>query len=60
MKWRNRISMSSYQIIPNIGIYFFPSSEFNAYLKQIKVIFSAVKKYPIFSLVANTVYIFSL
>ena len=37
-----------------------PSSEFNAYLKQIKVIFSAVKKYRIFSLVTNTIYIFSM
>ena len=29
-------------------IYFIPSSEFNTYLKQIKVILSAVKKYQIF------------
>ena len=29
-------------------IYFIPSSEWNAYLKQIKVILSAVKKYRIF------------
>ena len=28
--------------------YFIPSSEFNAYLKQIKVILSAVKKYLFF------------
>ena len=41
-------------------IYFIPSSEFNAYLKQIKIILSAVKKYRIFSLVMNTIYIFSL
>ena len=27
------------------SFYFIPSSEFNAYLKQIKVILSAVKKY---------------
>ena len=40
--------------------YFIPSSEFNAYLKQIKVILSTVKKYRIFSLVTNTIYIFSL
>ena len=40
--------------------YFIPSSEFNAYLKQIKVILSAVKQYRIFSLVTNTIYIFSL
>ena len=39
-------------------IYFIPSSEFNAYLKQIKVILSAMKKYRIFSLVTNTIYIF--
>ena len=31
-----------------------------AYLKQIKVILSAMKKYRIFSLVTNTIYIFSL
>ena len=37
--------------------YFIPSSEFNAYLKQIKVVLSAVKKYRIFSLVTNTIYI---
>ena len=43
-----------------ITIYFIPSSEFNTYLKQIKVILSAVKKYRIFSLVTNTIYIFSL
>ena len=39
-------------------ICFIPSSESNAYLKQIKVILSAVKKYRIFSLVTNTIYIF--
>ena len=44
----------------SIAIYFIPSSEFNAYLKQIKVILPAVKKYRIFSLVINTTYIFSL
>ena len=41
------------------AFYFIPSSEFNAYLKQIKVLFSAGKKYRIFSLVTNTIYIFS-
>ena len=40
--------------------YFIPSSEFNAYLNQIKVVLSTVKKYHIFSLVTNTIYIFSL
>ena len=44
----------------SINIYFIPSSEFNAYLKQIKGILSAMKKYRIFSLVTNTIYIFSL
>ena len=44
----------------DIQFYFIPSSEFNAYLKQIKIILSAVKKYRIFSLVMNTIYIFSL
>ena len=43
-----------------VYIYFIPSSEFNAYLKQIKVMLSALKKYRIFSLVTNTIYIFSL
>ena len=38
--------------------YFIPSSEFNAYLKQIKVILSAVKRDRIFSLVTNTINIF--
>ena len=40
------------------NIYFILSSEFNAYLKQIKVILSAVKTYRICSLVTNTIYIF--
>ena len=39
-------------------IHFIPSSEFNTYLKQIKVILSVVKKYRIFSLLTNTIYIF--
>ena len=47
-----------YQWVLNIS--FIPSSEFNAYLKQIKVLLSTVKKYRIFSLVKNTIYIFSL
>ena len=47
-------------VIVDKNLYFIPSSEFNAYLKQIKVILSAVKKYRIFSLVMNTIYIFSL
>ena len=44
----------------NVIIYFIPGSEFKAYLKQIKVILSTVTKYRIFSLVTNTIYIFSL
>ena len=43
-----------------ISFYFIPSSEFNAYLKQVKVMLPAVKKYRIFLLVTNTIYIFSL
>ena len=39
---------------------FIPSSESSAYLKQIKCILSAVKKYRIFSLVTDTIFIFSL
>ena len=41
-----------------MNFYFIPNSEFNAYLKQIKVVLSTVKKYCIFSLVANRIYIF--
>ena len=40
--------------------YFIPSSESSAYQKQIKGILSAVKKYRIFSLVTDTIFIFSL
>ena len=40
--------------------YFIPSSESSAYLKQIKCILSAVTKYHIFSLVTDTIFIFSL
>ena len=47
-------------LIVIMDFYFIPRSEFNAYLKQIKVILSTVKKYRIFSLVTNTIYIFSL
>ena len=57
----NRLAVSLIQYF-NEGeycFYFIPSSEFNAYLKQIKVILSTVKKYRIFSLVMNTFYIFS-
>ena len=43
-----------------LPFYFIPISEFSAYLKQIKVILSGVKKYRIFLLVTNTIYIFSL
>ena len=41
-----------------LHLYFILSSEFNAYLKQIKVILSTVKPYRIFSLVTNMIYIF--
>ena len=44
----------------SILFYFIPSSEFNIYLKQIKITLSAVKKCRISSLVMNTIYIFSL
>ena len=37
---------------------FISSSEFNAYLKQIKVILSAVKNIVFFSLVTNTILYF--
>ena len=42
------------------AIYFIPSSESSAYLKQIKCILSPVKRYRIFSLVTDTIFIFSL
>ena len=41
-------------------IFFIPRNEFNVYLKQIKVILSAVKKYRIYSLVTNTILFYSL
>ena len=44
----------------SVYFYFIPSSEFNAYLRQIKVLKSAVKKNRIFSLVTDTIYIFLL
>ena len=50
--------LSEYKTI--YRIYFIPSSESSAYLKQIKCILSAVKKYRIFSLVTDTIFIFSL
>ena len=40
--------------------YFILSSENDAYLKQIKVILSTVKKNRVISLVTDTTYIFSL
>ena len=42
-----------YQSNGNSGFYFIPISEFNAYLKRIKVVLSTVKKYRIFSLVTS-------
>ena len=41
-------------------IHFIPSSEFNAYLKQMNVILSTVKKCRIFLLVTNTTYFFTV
>ena len=43
-----------------IFFYFIPNSEFNTYRMQVNVILSIVKKYRIFSLVTNTIFIFSL
>ena len=73
MNWRCRstklfaiiyLNLEIYYIVreklSNICSYFIPSSEFNAYLMQIKVILSTLKKYRIFSLVTNTIFIFSL
>ena len=56
--WHSSHLLNIYLICSQEIFYFIPSSEFNAYLKQ--VILSAVKKYRIFSLVMNTIYIFSL
>ena len=39
-------------------VYFISSSDFNAYLREIKVLLSTVKRYRIFSLVTNTICIF--
>ena len=51
--------MSSYSMKQKKTLfYFIPSSESSAYLKQIKCILSAVKKYRIFSLVTDTIFIF--
>ena len=44
----------------NFLFYFIPSSEFNAYLKQIKVILSALKIYRIFFTSAEYDIYFSL
>ena len=56
--------LRTYLIYVKLGersfFYFIPSSESSAYLKQIKCILSAVKKYRIFSLVTDTIFIFSL
>ena len=41
-----------------ILIYFITSSEFNAYQMWLKLFFSTVKKYRIFSLMTDTIYIF--
>ena len=57
---RRHFDVIGYHWANKITFYFIPSSEFNAYLKQIKVILSAVKKYRIFSLVKKTIFIFSL
>ena len=44
----------SKQSLEGYNSYFIPSTESSAYLKQIKGIMCAVKKYRIFSLVTNT------
>ena len=44
----------------NEEIYFIPSSEFNSYLKQMKLKLSTVKKNRMFSLVMITLFTFSL
>ena len=62
MLFLTNASAHIYAALPKIRntFYFIPSSESSAYLKQIKGILSAVKKYLIFSLVTNTIFIFSL
>ena len=62
--YRGRKTTTQQQQSKLVGVsrtfYFIPSSESSAYLKQIKCILSAVKKYRIFSLVTDTIFIFSL
>ena len=45
---RSQLRTIHFSIIIRYRIYFIPSSEFNAYQKQIKFILSAVKKYRFF------------
>ena len=52
--------LSFFHILYLISFILFLAVNINAYLKQIKVVSSAVKKYRIFTLVTNTIYIFSL
>ena len=56
----SQLLISQTLISQNNLFYFIPSSDSSAYLKQIKCILSAVKKYRIFSLVTDKIFIFSL
>ena len=47
-EWDRYISVRRRFFGRKICFYFIPSSEFNVYLKQIKVVLSTVKKYRIF------------
>ena len=47
--WHNRLITTSWSSWVKNRIYFIPGNEFNAYLKQIKVKLSAMKKYRIFA-----------
>ena len=59
-KKNRKENIDNFMIQIYMFFYFIPSSESSAYLKQIKCILSAVKKYRIFSLVTDTIFIFSL
>ena len=44
----------------NINLYFITSNEFNAYQMWVKLVFFYSEKYRIFSLVTDTIYIFTV
>ena len=57
---RDCINDHFYYQTGSYSIYFITSSEFNAYQMKVKLVFSTVRKYHIFSLVTDTIYIFTV